>query len=293
MPRVSVVLPCYNGARFLRASLDSVLAQTFPDWELIIVDDCSTDGSGEIADEYATRDARIRVVHNSVNRKLPGALNDGFAIARGAYFTWTSDDNVAKPNWLSTLVQYLDNHPGTDMVSACMDFINEDGNTIGKLHRSPDVEYQSRLAYECNIGAAFMYRRETATRVGKYDENMFCAEDYDYWVRIGLGGKIDYIRDNIYMYRRNSGSLTATQQERIWAKTLAIKKKYKDQWLQKLELNWWQRKKLEYLVRNPYCKSEFSICGAIHTLGRQFANTVFFWSPNMRHRLKNKLKIQL
>ncbi len=293
MPIVSIVLPCYNGARFLRPSVDSVLAQTFPDWELVIVDDCSTDGSGEIADEYAAQDKRIRVIHNQKNHTLPGALNDGFDVTCGKYLTWTSDDNIAKPNWLGVMSEYLDCHPRTDMVCANMDIIDENGVVCDVMRHPYDTPVQTELAYRCNVGAAFLYRRTIAERVGKYDADMFCAEDYDYWVRIALNGKIDYINDNIYMYRRTGQSLTATQQEKIWDKTLAVKQKYKYQWLQKLQPNWWQRKKFEYLVRNPYCKSELSACGIIHTLGRQTANALFFWSPELRHKIKHKLQIKL
>ncbi len=109
-PTVSIVLPCYNGARFLAASLDSILAQTFTDWELIIVNDHSTDASPQIANQYAARDPRIRVIHNETNLKLPASLNVGFGAARAPYLTWTSDDNMAKPDWLSTLVEYLNAH---------------------------------------------------------------------------------------------------------------------------------------------------------------------------------------
>ena len=93
-PKISVVLPVYNGERYLRESLDSILAQTMGDFELIVVDDCSTDATSVILAEYAVRDSRIRIIRNAENQKLPRSLNIGFAEARGEYLTWTSDDNV-------------------------------------------------------------------------------------------------------------------------------------------------------------------------------------------------------
>jgi glycosyltransferase involved in cell wall biosynthesis len=86
-PKISVVLPTYNGARFLAESIESVINQTETHWELIIVNDCSTDNTLEIAEKYAKLDSRIRVISNEVNKKLPGALNVGFADARSEYLT--------------------------------------------------------------------------------------------------------------------------------------------------------------------------------------------------------------
>ncbi len=294
MPKVSIVLPCYNGAKYLRASLDSVLNQTFTDWELIFVNDCSSDNSGDIATEYATRDKRIRVINNKTNKKLPGTLNVGFDVARGQYLTWTSDDNICKPNWLSTLVQYLDTHPSADMVSANTDLIDADGNVYGTLRKSGEMCTFRELAYKCNIGAAFMYRASIAKKIGKYDEDMFCAEDYDYWVRIALAGQIDYIPDNIYQYRAQPNSLTATQVPRVLAKTTAIQNKYRREWINKLKLSWWNRKKLEYLCRNfTYPRGEISLIGIRHILGIQIINILFCWNKSIRHKIKDNFRAKI
>ena len=94
MPKVSIVLPTYNGEDYLRESIESVISQTFTDWELIIVNDCSTDSTPKIAEAYAAKDCRIRVIHNEKNQKLPNSLNIGFESASGDYLTWTSDDNI-------------------------------------------------------------------------------------------------------------------------------------------------------------------------------------------------------
>lgn len=91
MAVVSIVMPVYNGEKYLRQSIASVVNQTFKDWNLIIVDDCSTDSSPEIMNEYAKADDRIQVIHNEVNSKIPASLNNGFEEAAGRYFTWTSD----------------------------------------------------------------------------------------------------------------------------------------------------------------------------------------------------------
>lgn len=100
---ISIVLPVYNGEKYLRESIDSILAQTYKNWELLIVDDCSTDSSSEIAKEYVSKDRRIYYYHNENNLRLPRNLNKGFSLARGNYLTWTSDDNRFKPTALEKM----------------------------------------------------------------------------------------------------------------------------------------------------------------------------------------------
>ena len=97
---ISIVLPVYNGERFLRESIDSVLAQTYTNWELLIVDDCSTDNTAAIVHEYVQKDSRVQYYKNEKNLRLPRNLNRGFSLARGDYLTWTSDDNVFWPTAL-------------------------------------------------------------------------------------------------------------------------------------------------------------------------------------------------
>ena len=92
MPKVSIVLPTYNGSKFLSRSIESVQEQAETDWELIIVNDCSTDNTLDIAQKYAQQDKRISVITNEQNKKLPASLNVGFSRAKGKYLTWTSDD---------------------------------------------------------------------------------------------------------------------------------------------------------------------------------------------------------
>ena len=91
---VSIIMPSYNTGKFIKETINSVLNQTYNNWELIIVDDCSTDDTLSIANKYSSMDKRIHVIHNEVNKKLPASLNIGFRRAEGKYLTWTSDDNM-------------------------------------------------------------------------------------------------------------------------------------------------------------------------------------------------------
>ena len=223
MPEVSIVLPTYNGERFIRDSIESVLAQTFTDWELIIVNDCSTDHTPEIVREYEARDSRIHVLDNPVNKKLPESLNIGFRNARGKYYTWTSDDNLYEPEAIEKLKDYLDSHPDEVMVCTGMVWIDEEGQY---LRRHPIYD-DERMFVDDMVGACFMYRSQVKDEIGEYDTDLFCAEDYEYWLRmIKEYGNIAYSPEILYQYRAQPNSLTATKRWKVKQSRIGIFKKH-------------------------------------------------------------------
>lgn len=205
---ISIVLPTYNGAKYLRASLDSILNQTDKSWELIVVDDCSTDGAGELAEQYAKRDYRIRVIHNPENRKLPASLNIGFREAKGEFLTWTSDDNIYAPNALEKMRIFLEKEPEIAMVCAGMRLINEAGEAVGAAGSYDE----DRMYYNNSVGACFLYRSKVRAVIGEYNEALFGVEDYEYWLRLlDNYGKIGWLDEPLYLYRMHERSLTATR----------------------------------------------------------------------------------
>lgn len=222
---ISIVLPTYNGARFLKRAIESVIAQTEKNWELIIVNDCSTDNTLEIADEYAEKDKRIKVISNKTNKKLPASLNTGFEEAKGTYLTWTSDDNYYLPEALKVMKEKLDNDTAISFVYADMDLIDEEDHFIRRQKlKSPD-----RLFEGCCIGACFLYRRRIWEELGGYREDLFCAEDYEYWMRIFTSGfRMFHLPQVLYRYAINSGSLSATRQDLVQKRTAEIKLQYMD-----------------------------------------------------------------
>jgi len=251
---VTIVLPTYNGSRFLRDSIESVLNQTYQEWELIIVNDCSTDNTLEIAKEYEAKDARIKVVTNQTNKKLPASLNVGFSLAKGDYYTWTSDDNMYKPNAIDFMVNYLNNNNDVDLISCSFDYIDENGKFL-KVFLDNRDRYQVDLAHYCNIGACFMYRKEIGNKVGGYNEKAFCAEDYEYWCRIALVGNIEYSNENLYIYRKNPASLTATKSHITKKLSLNIRKKYAKKIMNKCKLSNGEKteKFIQYYLHQKNC----------------------------------------
>lgn len=212
MKKVSIVLPVYNGETYLRESIDSVINQTYNNWELIIVNDCSNDSSPDIMAEYASKDDRIRIINNTINLKLPNSLNKGFEYAEGEYFSWTSDDNMYLPEAIEKMAQYLDNNSNAGMVCTDLQIIDENANVIRNSHVDPKEMY---LKTNCN--ACFMYRKDVAENIGKYNDQKRLVEDYDYWLRIIEKYEIHNIPQILYLYRQHSQNLTNTRYKDVLA----------------------------------------------------------------------------
>lgn len=298
-PKISIVLPTYNGARWLSLAIESIQHQSLTDWELIIVNDGSTDQTEEIIDKYAKIDARIQKINNPINKKIPGSLNIGFKSARGKYFTWTSDDNLYKTDALETMASFLDSHPDIDLFSGNIDIINEEGQFVrpcytveGAKNRKPQD-----LIIGCNIGGAFLYRREIAEKVGGYDEKTFCAEDYDYWCRIAIAGNIHYSEKSIYEYRVHAGALTQTQSDRQQRIAKSIQSKYITQFVEKFKIS---PKDQAILARrfhyswkgvNPHARLIYFLITMQEKAQKLLINLTFFWNKKLRHKLVEKTKL--
>lgn len=221
MKKVSIVLPTYNGERYIEEAIQSVLAQTYQNWELIIVDDCSTDKTAEIVQRYAQKDSRIQVIHNKENQKLPRSLNIGFRHAQGDYFTWTSDDNYYDADAIETMVSFLDENFCYGMVYCDMNDLFEDG-TIRVSNRIKPVSYLYSGSY---FGACFLYRRQVAQAVGEYDPDMFLVEDYDYLLRIARQFELYYLPICKYTYRIHQASLSQTKTRQVWKQLWRLRRR--------------------------------------------------------------------
>ncbi len=203
-PTVSVVLPTHNGRRYIRQSLDSVLAQTLGDFELIVVDDASTDDTAAIVGEY--NDARLRLIRLTENAKLPGALNIGFRATRAPFLTWTSDDNWYAPDALEKLHAQLHRDPALGMVYAHAYLVDDSGQTVGEAPVRPMSGFDDNPWNP--VGACFMYTRAAYERVGDYNESYRLVEDFDYWLRIAAAFPTTILAEYLYYYRVHAGSLT-------------------------------------------------------------------------------------
>jgi glycosyltransferase involved in cell wall biosynthesis len=223
---VSIILPVFNGENYIPAALDSIMSQSYVNWELIIVDDGSTDSTADIISSYMRRDSRITYVHQH-NKKLPCALNTGHELAKGEFITWTSHDNVLRNDFLEVFVSEMNQRLDVDMLFANFELINESDTVIegscynslnqyplgsGKIYLNPDVSVLHRYNF---VGAAFMYRKRVYDLIGGYAEHWFTCEDYDYFLRVNAQMKLRHTKHikPIYQYRLHSESLSSKKNE--------------------------------------------------------------------------------
>lgn len=261
MAKVSIVLPVYNGERYLREAMDSILEQSYTDWELIVVDDCSVDRTAEIIDRYCLSDSRIHVIHNKKNQKLPQSLNIGFAASKGQYLTWTSDDNRYLPDALATMAGYLDVHNDVCMVRGKMDIIDSNGRVTEHWE---DYSDEKMYSFNC-LGACFMYRRAVREKIGDYNVDAFCVEDYDYWLRVLEGfGEIVPIDQILYQYRRHADSLSETRRKQVCDQLTKLRIRYADRIIHVLQNNKRELCRIYYEMR----KSEYMTEEAVEKIKR-------------------------
>lgn len=213
-----MILPVHNGAAYLEAAAASILGQTFADFELICVDDGSSDATPQILAQIAASDNRVRIITNRPNKGLPGALNVGFAAARGALHSWTSDDNIARPQLLERLVAALDHHPEAAIAHANYTVIDGEDAVIGFQKVGP----ASEILLGNRIGAAFLYRAEVTHALSGYDEALFGVEDYDFWLRAARRFRFVTLDEDLYLYRRHGASLTDRRARTIHRMVAAI-----------------------------------------------------------------------
>ena len=206
-PLVSVVMPTFNGSRYIREALRSLQQQTLVNWEAIVVDDGSTDATPALVREFMTCEPRVRLVVHKQNRQLPTALNTGFAQARGIYLTWIADDNLFRPRALEVMSDYLTRQPEVGLVYAAATIIDALGATVRQRPAADPHDL-----YERNpVGWCFMYPAHVRREVGNYNPAAFLAEDVDYWLRISIRHRIAAIPDDLFLYRSHPGSLTETR----------------------------------------------------------------------------------
>ncbi len=216
-PKVSIVLPTYNGERYLRGAIESCLGQTHRNLELVLVDDCSTDRTPEVIKSFT--DPRIIYIRNQRNQGLPRGLNIGFARTTGEYLSWTSDDNEYAPTAIEEMLRALRASPDTDFVYADFTAIFESTGEA-ESRKLPD---EPALKQTNTIGACFLYTRRVYREVGDFDPRLALAEDYDYWIRVWKRFGMRHLNQDLYLYRYHSKSLTSEKLLQVYVVDAVLK----------------------------------------------------------------------
>jgi glycosyltransferase involved in cell wall biosynthesis len=213
-PMISVLMPVYNAKRYVAEAVDSILGQTFRDFEFLIVDDGSTDGSLAILKRYAAHDARIRL-WSGPNAGYVPRLNEMLALARGELIARMDADDVSFPDRFVRQVEFLRDHPDVDVVGGSQECIDSRGFLM-TVFRPPQGHDEIQ---ECALTGAgpishptVMMRRRAVLAVGGYREELMPAEDFDLWLRMGERGLLANLPDVIIRYRMHDLSVSASLQ---------------------------------------------------------------------------------
>ena len=186
-PRVTILMPVYNGQRYVDEAIASVVGQGFADFEFVIIDDGSTDGTPAILETWAARDPRIVVHRSPRNEGISSALNRGLAVARGQYIGRQDADDLCLPGRLERQVAVLDAQPNVEIVSAGYEMIEPDGRFryAVKRYEAPEVvEYLLNFSNFIGGHGQVMFRRASAAAVGNYSLEYANSQDYELWSKL-------------------------------------------------------------------------------------------------------------
>lgn len=212
LPTVSVVMSVYNGAEHLRASLESILGQSFTDFEFLIVNDGSTDQSAAILAEYAAGDARIRVIDQE-NQGLTKALIRGCGEARGEFIARHDSDDLTLPGRLARQAAWLESHPETSFVCCWSYGIGPEAELLFEVRRSTDARDLLSGILERGEGppghGSVMFRAEAYRQVGEYRAAFRYAQDWDLWLRLAEVGQFACVPEFGYAFRISESSISS------------------------------------------------------------------------------------
>lgn len=209
MVKISVLMPVYNGEKYLKQTIESVLGQSYSDFEFIIVDDGSTDSSVQIVRGFG--DSRIRLIQAN-HGGIVGALNRGMEEAAGEYLARIDADDVCLPHRLETQLKYMESNDDVVVCGTWASTIDENGNVTGALEYPPVEDQEIRnymILHNPFIHPSVMFRRKAVVEAGAY-KNFKHTEDYELWTRALCRGKGHNIPERLIQYRIHSSQVTRT-----------------------------------------------------------------------------------
>lgn len=224
-PKISVVMPAYNAEKYIAEAIESILNQTYKNFEFIIVDDCSSDRTPEIIKRYAKKDKRIRYFRNKKRLGCTCSLNVGLRKSKGEYIARMDSDDISLPKRFIEQLKLISK--GFDVVGSNIIFIDKDGNeermgiyskNIGKI-----IKIKSPLAHP-----SVMFKRSFLEKVGYYNEKLKTAQDYDLWIRFYLSdAKLGVVNKILLKYRQHPKTIKYLETKETLLDTINIKKSAK------------------------------------------------------------------
>ena len=226
--KISVIMSVYNGEEYLNEAIDSVLNQTFKDFELIVINDCSKDKTAEILRQYESLDTRVKVHTNEQNLRLPSSLNKAISLAKGEYIARMDADDICLPNRLETQYAFMQSHPDVALSSCRFLTLKNGVFSSGGCGGKTDSESIKALLLVTNpiLHPGIIAKADVIRELG-YDKNFTCTEDMELWSRfIMFGHKVEILPEYLMVYRLHDKQITETTRERQRGEVIAIQKRY-------------------------------------------------------------------
>ncbi len=274
MTKVSVVIPAYNSMAYLPETITSVLNQTYTDFEVVVVNDGSTDNTKEWVSQID--DSRIRLISQE-NRGLAGARNRGIEESQGKYLAFIDADDLWSPTKLAEQVKILDNHPEIGVVCTWVTYVDEQGNSTGRIVQNQHEGHIWHKLTESNLlecGSVAMVRQECFDRCGVFDRNLGSfVEDWDMWLRIAKYYQFKVVKKPLVSYRQIASSASRNWEGMAKSYQLVVEKAFATASWQDLPL------------RNRSYGTANLVLGwkALQSLAQDYKQASYFRSLAIRH----------
>lgn len=229
-PAISVLVSVYNADKYVSLSIESILNQTFTDFELIIIDDCSSDTSWDLCQKYSQQDNRIIAIRNNINLGGCETLNVGLKLARGKYIARQDNDDWSYPDRLDKQFSFMEAHPSVGIVGGSMEIMDETEKVTGKrTYNLTDYAIRNKIfRYSPFSHPLVMFRKSILDAVGYYNCECAPADDYELYFRIGKLSEFANLNDTLLKYRVVSTSLTNTRTKKMELATIKVRKLYQN-----------------------------------------------------------------
>lgn len=257
-PIISVIMSVYNGETYLKEAIDSVIAQTFTQWELIVINDCSQDKTADILAEYALHDERIKVFTNEVNLKLPASLNKAISLSNSRYIARMDADDICLPDRLEKQFTFMEEHPDVSL-SSCRFFTLKNGViSSGGCGGRCDSEALSAMLLVTNpILHPGVIAKADVMKQLQYDTTLTCTEDLELWTRMAKEHKkMQILPEYLLIYRLHDKQITSTTLERQHNEVLSIQNGYYGACLSEMD-----EERKQFYIHGIYFKEQADIEG--------------------------------
>ncbi|MBM3210404.1 glycosyltransferase [Candidatus Saccharibacteria bacterium] len=228
VPRVSVIIPAYNAEAYISNAIQSIVEQTFQSFEVIIIDDASSDTTYDIARAWNLRDTRVQVYRNKKNLGIGANRSKGIELAKGEYICWQDADDISLPNRLEQQVSFLDAHKDVGIVGGFITLFDSHGDIATRKYNKNDKELRENIfKYNPVAQPAAMCRAECYRTVGLYKADYTVSEDLEMLFRIGTKYKFGNVQEVVLKYRQLDNSLTKSNLKKMEQATLRLRKQYR------------------------------------------------------------------